>query len=64
MNIKMLLFFFAVKSKHRMYQRAIYLYTLLVYLAGCLYVCLCPINVKTAEPLRPKCQVIPGKVYE
>ncbi len=33
----------------------------------CLYVCLCPINVKTSEPIRPKfcvgSRVIPGKVY-
>ena len=32
------------------------------------FVCLCPINVKTAKPIRPKfCvgpHVAPGKVYE
>ena len=35
---------------------------------ACLFVCLYPINVKTAEPIRPKfCvepHVAPGKVYE
>ena len=34
----------------------------------CLSVCLCPINVKTAEPIRPKfflgSGMTPGKVYE
>ena len=35
---------------------------------ACLFVCLYPINVKTAEPIRPKfCggpHVAPGKVYK
>ena len=39
-----------------------------VCLFGCLFVCLYPINVKTAEPIRPEFfvghHVTPGKVYE
>ena len=44
------------------------LYINLACLSVCLGVCLYPINVKTAEPIRPKfCvgpHVSPGKVYE
>ena len=39
-----------------------------LYKLACLSVCLCPINVKTAEPIWPKflqgSRVTPGKVYE
>ena len=39
----------------------------LVCLGGCLFVCLYPINVKTAEPIGPKpflrSRVTPGRVY-
>ena len=45
-------------------QRQVLLYINL----ACLFVCLCPINVKTAEPIGPKFFVghleTPGKVYE
>ena len=45
----------------------IYVYTLLVCMSVCLSVRLCPINVKTAEPIGPKFFVGPrvteGKVY-
>ena len=44
------------------------LYINLACLGVCLFVCLYPINVKTAEPIGPKFVVghpgTPGKVYE
>ena len=44
------------------------MYNLLVRLSICLFVCVSPTNVKTAEPIGPKfCMgphVTPGKVYE
>ena len=46
---------------------SIYKFGLSVCLFGCLSVCLYPINVKTAVPIRPKFYVgphmTPGKVY-
>ena len=44
------------------------LYINLAWVSGCLFVCLYPINVKTAEPIWPNFFVgphgAPGKVYE
>ena len=43
------------------------LYIYFACLSGCLFVCLYPINVKTAEPIGSKfcvgSRVTPGKVY-
>ena len=47
---------------------SIYKFGLSVWVFVCLFVCLYPINVKTAEPIGPKFFVghlgTPGKVYE
>ena len=44
----------------------IYIYTF-AWVSGCLFVCLCPINVRTAKPIGPKFCVgphmTPGKIY-
>ena len=60
LDIKYFLQFISVRK----YLTQIYIKIWLV----CLFVCLYPINVKTAKPIRPKfCvghYVIPGKVYE
>ena len=49
-------------------DKSIYQFGLSVWVSVCLFVCLYPINVKTAEPIGPKFfvghHVIPGKVYE
>ena len=37
-----------------MYMKSLYLYINLACLGVCLFVCLYPINVKTAEPIGPK----------
>jgi len=58
--------FIGNKQKDRQ-AKFIYRFSLSVCLFGCLSVSLCPLNVKTAEPIRPKfCMgphVAPGKVY-
>ena len=50
------------------FNNGIHLYINLAYLSVCLFVCLYPINVKTAEPIGSKFCVGPdvvlGKVYE
>ena len=49
-------------------SRSLNLYINLACLSVCLFVCLYPINVKTAKPIGPKFfvgpHVSPGKVYE
>ena len=49
-------------------QDIIYLYIYFVFLFGNSFVCLYPINVKTAEPIGPIIlsgpHMTPGKVYE
>ena len=57
----------AIAGTQNMYI-SIYKFGLSVWVSVCLFVCLYPINVKTAEPIGPKFfvghHVIPGKVYE
>ena len=53
---------------NRDFEAGLYLYINLDCLSVCLFVCLYPINVKTAEPIGPKFfvghHVTTGKVYD
>ena len=54
----MLLKFNSAGQKFSIFKTFIYLYTLIVWVGVCLFVCLYPVNVKTVEPIGPT-----GKVY-